>query len=452
MQPITTETIVALATAPGRGGVGVIRISGPLSAEIASTICGVLPTPRYAQFSHFRAADSEVIDSGIVLFFPGPASFTGEDVIELQGHGSPMVMARLCQRVVALGGRMARPGEFSERAFLNGKMDLAQAEAVADLIESATEVAARSAMRSLQGEFSKRINTFLQTLTHLRIFVEASIDFADEEIDFLGEAQVDQQLLALLETLAGIQKSARQGRLLREGISVVLAGQPNAGKSSLHNQLAGHDAAIVTEVAGTTRDVLREQIHLEGIPLRISDTAGLHDATDDVVELEGIRRTQLELQQADHILLLVDDQAGISEQDHAILAALPADKPLTVIRNKIDQTGHPPQISYENGRTCISLSAKTAEGMSLLTQHLCNTVGFQPEEEGVFIARRRHLDALQRAQNAIETGYDCLTGMGAGELLAEELRQAQQALGEITGTFTTEDLLDRIFSSFCIGK
>lgn len=447
-----TDTIVAVATAPGRGGVGVVRLSGPESASIAGQICGALGQPRQAKFTHFRAADKEIIDGGIVLYFAAPASFTGEDVVELQGHGSPLVMDRLCQRAVELGARMARPGEFSERAFLNGKMDLAQAEAVADLIESSTEQAARSAMRSLQGEFSSKVNDFLQELTHLRMFVEASIDFADEEIDFLGEAQVDLQLQQLLSTLAGIQSSARQGRLLREGISVVLAGQPNAGKSSLHNRLAGHDAAIVTEVAGTTRDVLREQIHLGGLPLRISDTAGLHDATDDVVELEGIRRTQNELAQADHILLLIDDALGMTEQDEKILADLPANKPFTLVRNKIDQTGHHAEIRTENAMTVIYLSAKTGNGMDLLTQHLCQVVGYHPEEEGVFIARRRHLDALQRAQQAIERGYQCLTGMGAGELLAEELRIAQTALGEITGTFTTEDLLDQIFSSFCIGK
>ena len=447
-----TDTIVAVATAPGRGGVGVVRLSGPESTSIAGQICGGLGQSRQAKFTHFRAADKEIIDSGIVLYFAAPASFTGEDVVELQGHGSPLVMDRLCQRAVELGARMARPGEFSERAFLNGKMDLAQAEAVADLIESSTEQAARSAMRSLQGEFSSKVNDFLQELTHLRMFVEASIDFADEEIDFLGEAQVDLQLQQLLSTLAGIQSSARQGRLLREGISVVLAGQPNAGKSSLHNRLAGHDAAIVTEVAGTTRDVLREQIHLGGLPLRISDTAGLHDATDDVVELEGIRRTQNELAQADHILLLIDDALGMTEQDEKILADLPANKPFTLVRNKIDQTGHHAKIRTENAMTVIYLSAKTGNGMDLLTQHLCQVVGYHPEEEGVFIARRRHLDALQRAQQAIERGYQCLTGMGAGELLAEELRIAQTALGEITGTFTTEDLLDQIFSSFCIGK
>jgi len=452
MNEIFTDTIVAIATAPGRGGVGVVRLSGPDAVQIAEQICGKLVSPRLAKFTHFRSADKEIIDSGIALYFAAPASFTGEDVVELQGHGSPLVMDRLCKRAMELGARMAKPGEFSERAFLNGKMDLAQAEAVADLIESSTEQAARSAMRSLQGEFSKKVNDFLQELTYLRMFVEASIDFVDEEIDFLGEAQVDKQLQQLLATLAGIQGSARQGRLLREGISVVLAGQPNAGKSSLHNQLAGHDAAIVTEVAGTTRDVLREQIHLGGLPLRISDTAGLHDASNDIVELEGIRRTQNELAQADHILLLIDDQLGMTEQDEKILVALPGDKSFTLIRNKIDQSGHAPAITNENGMSVIYLSAKNGEGMDLLAQHLCEVVGFHPEEEGVFMARRRHLDALQRAQQAIESGYNCLTGMGAGELLAEELRIAQAALGEITGTFTNEDLLDHIFSSFCIGK
>ncbi|HIM39925.1 MAG TPA: tRNA uridine-5-carboxymethylaminomethyl(34) synthesis GTPase MnmE [Methylophaga aminisulfidivorans] len=446
------DTIVAVATAPGRGGVGVVRISGKKSAEIVTAICGKLPTPRYAKFTHFRDADNGVIDEGIALYFPGPASFTGEDVVELQGHGSPLVMDRLCQRAVELGARMARPGEFSERAFLNNKMDLAQAEAVADLIESSTEQAARSAMRSLQGDFSNRINDFLQELTHLRMYVEASIDFSDEEIDFLAEAQVDMQLQDLLKTLDGITGSAKQGRLLREGISVVLAGQPNAGKSSLHNQLAGHDAAIVTDVAGTTRDVLREQIHLGGLPLRISDTAGLHEATNDIVELEGIRRTQNELAQADHILLLIDDSQGLTEQDRKILAELPANKPLTIIRNKIDKSGHLTELTEEEGYPTLYLSAKSGNGLELLQQHLYQAVGFHPEEEGVFIARRRHLDALARARQSIVNGYDCLSGMGAGELLAEELRLAQQALGEITGTFTTEDLLDHIFSSFCIGK
>lgn len=445
------ETIVAIATAPGRGGVGVVRISGSESARIATAICGKLAAARYAQFSHFRDADGEIIDSGIALYFPGPASFTGEDVIELQGHGSPVVLDRLCQRAISLGARMARPGEFSERAFLNNKMDLAQAEAVADLIESSTEQAARSAMRSLQGEFSNRISALLEELTHLRIFVEASIDFSDEEIDFLGEAQVDKQLQQLLSTLDGIESSANQGRLLREGISVVLAGQPNAGKSSLHNQLAGHEAAIVTDVAGTTRDVLREQIHIGGLPLRISDTAGLHDATD-IVEQEGIRRTQNELSQADHILLVIDDNQGLTAEDEKILAQLPVAVPLTVIHNKIDQSSHQPGKQSGDIHDHIYLSAKTGDGIELLKQHLCEAVGFHPQDEGVFIARRRHLDALARARTAIEAAYGCLTAMGAGELVAEELRQAQHALGEITGTFTTEDLLDRIFSSFCIGK
>lgn len=445
------ETIVAIATAPGRGGVGVVRLSGDSSAQIATAICGRLPEPRFAQFSHFRAADAEIIDSGIVIFFPNPASFTGEDVIELQGHGSPVVLARLCQRAVELGARMARPGEFSERAFLNNKMDLAQAEAVADLIDSSTEQAARSAMRSLQGVFSDRVNDLLKQLTELRMYVEASIDFADEEIDFLAEAAVDKQLQDLLLVVEGISQSAQQGRLLREGMSVVLAGQPNAGKSSLHNQLAGHDAAIVTDVAGTTRDILREQIHLGGLPLRISDTAGLHDSTD-VVEQEGIRRTKNEIAQADHILLVIDDNAGMTAEDEAIRASLPQDIPLTIIRNKIDKQAKQALVQKDDNQTTLFLSAKTGEGIELLQQYLCDAVGYHPEDEGVFIARRRHLDALEATRIAIETGYQCLTGMGAGELLAEELRQAQNSLGEITGSFSNEDLLDKIFSSFCIGK
>ncbi len=442
---------MAIATAPGRGGVGVVRLSGPHSTDIAVRICGQLPSPREARFCHFRDEGGEIIDSGIVLFFPNPASFTGEDVIELQGHGSPVVLDRLVQLAIRLGARMARPGEFSERAFLNNKMDLAQAEAIADLIDSSTEQAARSAMRSLQGEFSTRINQLLTQLTELRMYVEAAIDFADEEIDFLAEAAVEQQLHSLLKTLDTISQSAEQGRLLREGMRVVLAGQPNAGKSSLHNQLAGHEAAIVTDVAGTTRDILREQIHIGGLPLNISDTAGLHDATD-IVEQEGIRRTKEEIRQADLILLIIDDAKGITARDEQILASLPADIPLTIIRNKIDKQGKPASMTTQDGQTVICLSAKTGEGVALLKQHLCDSVGFHPAEEGVFIARRRHLDALARARIAIEAGLNCLTGLGAGELLAEELRQAQQALGEITGTFTTEDLLDKIFSSFCIGK
>ncbi len=445
------DTIVAIATAPGRGGVGVVRLSGHKSADIAKAICGKLPAARFAQFSHFSDHDGEIIDSGIALFFPNPASFTGEDVIELQGHGSPLVLDRLCQRAISLGARMARPGEFSERAFLNNKMDLAQAEAVADLIESSTQQAARSAMKSLQGVFSDRINKLLTQLTELRMYVEAAIDFSDEEIDFLAEAAVGDQLQALLTTVDEISRSAQQGRLLRDGMSVVIAGQPNAGKSSLHNQLAGHDAAIVTDVAGTTRDILREQINLDGLPLRISDTAGLHDSAD-IVEQEGIRRTQKELAQADHILLVIDDAQGMTVKDKQIRTTLPQDIPLTIIRNKIDKADRQASITQDDQDTILFLSAKTGDGIDLLEKHLCDSVGYHPQDEGVFIARRRHLDALERAHTAIETGYHRLDGMGAGELLAEELRQAQHALGEITGTFSNEDLLDKIFSSFCIGK
>ncbi|NQZ52740.1 MAG: tRNA uridine-5-carboxymethylaminomethyl(34) synthesis GTPase MnmE [Piscirickettsiaceae bacterium] len=445
------DTIVAIATAPGRGGVGVVRLSGDQSPKIAQAICGKLPSPRFAQFSQFRDHNGEIIDSGIVLFFPNPASFTGEDVVELQGHGSPVVLDQLCQRAISLGARMARPGEFSERAFLNNKMDLAQAEAVADLIDSSTQQAARSAIRSLQGVFSDRINQLLTQLTELRMYVEAAIDFSDEEIDFLAEAAVGDQLQALLKTVDAITSSAQQGRLLREGMSVVIAGQPNAGKSSIHNQLAGHDAAIVTPVAGTTRDILREQIHLNGLPLRISDTAGLHDSTD-IVEQEGIRRTQNELAQADHILLVIDNEQGMTSKDEQIRSELPSHIPLTIIRNKIDKGEQQASLIQQNGDTILLLSAKTGDGIELLEKHLCDSVGYHPQDEGVFIARRRHLDALERAHTAIDAGYHCLEGMGAGELLAEELRQAQHALGEITGTFTNEDLLDKIFSSFCIGK
>lgn len=445
------DTIVAIATAAGPAGVGVVRLSGSQSTHIAAAICGSELKPRHAHFSHFKEDDGSIIDSGIALFFPNPASFTGEDVVELQGHGSQIILDRLCQRSIELGARMARPGEFSERAFLNNKMDLAQAEAIADLIESTTEQAARSAMRSLQGEFSDRINSLLAKLTELRMYVEAAIDFSDEEIDFLEEAAVDKQLQVLLDILDGISDSAQQGRLLRDGMSVVLAGQPNAGKSSLHNQLSGHDAAIVTDVAGTTRDVLREQIHINGLPLRISDTAGLHDSTD-IVEQEGIRRTQNEIAQADRILLLIDDKAGVTENDKRILAELPDSIPLTIVHNKIDQTARQASIKETDGVTEVFISAKTGDGIALLKQHLCDCVGYHPEGDGVFIARRRHLDALKRARTAIEAGYNCLTGMGAGELLAEELRLAQQALAEITGEFSNEDLLDKIFSSFCIGK
>ncbi len=444
---MTTDTITAVATAPGRGGVGVVRLSGPQSAAIAEKICGKLPPARFAQFTTFNDAQGEVIDSGLVLYFPNPASFTGEDVVELQGHGSPIVLDLLCQRAISLGARMARPGEFSERAFLNNKIDLAQAEAIADLIDSATDQAARGAVRSLQGEFSSQINNLLRQLIELRMFVEASIDFSDEEIDFLAEAKVGEQVQALLVRLESIAASAQQGSLLREGISVVLAGRPNAGKSSLHNRLAGHDAAIVTDVAGTTRDVLREQIHLAGLPLRISDTAGLHE-TQDVVEQEGIKRTEAEILQADHVLLISDD----ARHDAAILASLPSNVTVTLIQNKIDLNNGKPRREDKNGLTILYLSAKTGVGLDLLEQRLCEAAGFHPEQEGVFIARRRHLDALARARNAVETGYRCLTEAGAGELLAEELRQAQQALGEITGDFTTDDLLGEIFSNFCVGK
>ncbi len=445
------DTIVAIASALGSGSIGVIRLSGDKSAEIARQICGKLPLPRFAQFSNFKDYDGSIIDSGIVLFFPHPASFTGEDVVELQGHGNPLILDRLCQYAIKLGAKMAKPGEFSKRAFLNNKIDLTQAEAIADLINSSSEQAARSAVRSLQGLFSRQIDKLLLQLTELRKFVEAAIDFSDEDIDFLADTAVNEQMQGLLATINSIQHNAKQGRLLREGIHVVLAGQPNVGKSSLHNQLAGHNPAIVTEVAGTTRDILREDIHIDGLPLRISDTAGLHDS-GDIIEKEGIRRALHEIAQANHILLLIDDNQGITSKDEAIRSTLPAHIPLTIVHNKIDQSGRQPSIIKQEGITHVYLSAKTGSGLALLKKSLCKTADYHPEDESTFVARRRHLDALARAREAVETGYNCLEKMGASELLAEELKLAQQALSEITGSFTNENLLDQIFADFCIGK
>ena len=445
------DTIVAITTALGSSSVGMVRLSGEKSTEIAQQICGKLPTPRFAKFSHFKDQNGEIIDSGIVLFFPAPHSFTGEDVVELQGHGNPFILNILCQHAILLGAKMAEPGEFSKRAFLNEKIDLTQAEAIADLINSKTEQAARGAFQSLQGVFSKQINQLLLQLTELRKFVESAIDFSDEDINFLEDKSIKQQLQALLTTIDGISRSAKQGRLMQAGINVVLVGQPNVGKSSLHNQLAGHNAAIVTDIAGTTRDILREHIHLDGMPLRISDTAGLHNSNNKI-EQEGIRRTQNELSAADHILLLIDDKQGITDKDKNIQSMLPADIPFTIIHNKIDQSGQRPSLAHRHDIAHVYLSAKTGAGIALLKKHLCASMNYHPSDENIFVARHRHLDALDRVRSAVETGYHCLTNMGAVELLAEELKLAQQALGEITGTFTNESLLDEIFASFCIGK
>lgn len=445
-----TDTIAAIATPPGRGGVGIIRISGPLAKTIANTILGKIPQPRFADYLPFLDQNNEVIDSGLALYFVGPNSFTGEDVLELQGHGGPVVMDILLQRVIKLGARIAQPGEFSERAFLNDKVDLAQAEAIADLIEAGSEQAARSAVKSLQGEFSRWIDESVEALTHLRMYVEAAIDFPEEEIDFLSDGHVTTSLKNILEEMDKIFASAQQGVLLRDGMRVVLIGQPNTGKSSLLNALAGRDSAIVTHIAGTTRDVLREEINIDGMPLHVIDTAGLRES-DDMVEQEGIKRTWIEIEQADRALLLVDDKTGITKEDEEIRQKLPASLDVTIVRNKIDLTNTKASIN-ENQYSEIALSAKSGEGIEILRDHLKKIMGYTGLTEGVFLARRRHLDALIRAKEFVLNGQAQLQESKAGELLAEDLRQAQHALGEITGFVSSDELLGRIFSSFCIGK
>ncbi|MCW8900919.1 MAG: tRNA uridine-5-carboxymethylaminomethyl(34) synthesis GTPase MnmE [Gammaproteobacteria bacterium] len=444
------DTIAAIATPPGRGGVGIIRVSGPLAKPIAEAILGKLPQPRFADYLPFLDQDKNVIDSGLALYFVGPNSFTGEDILELQGHGGPVVMDLLLQRVINLGARIAQPGEFSERAFLNDKVDLAQAEAIADLIEAGSEQAAKSAVKSLQGEFSRWIDESVEALTLLRIYVEAAIDFPEEEIDFLSDGHVTTSLKNILLEMDKIFASAQQGVLLRDGMRVVLIGQPNTGKSSLLNALAGRDSAIVTHIAGTTRDVLREEINIDGMPLHIIDTAGLRES-DDVVEQEGIKRTWIEIEQADRALLLVDDKTGITAEDEEIRQKLPGSLEVTIVRNKIDLTGIQASIN-ENRHSEIALSAKSGQGIDLLRDHLKKIMGYTGLTEGVFLARRRHLDALIRAKDFVLSGQAQLQESKAGELLAEDLRQAQQALGEITGFVSSDELLGKIFSSFCIGK
>lgn len=454
---VPRETIAAIATAQGRGGVGIVRISGPIAAAAALQILGKTPTPRYAHYGPFRDTRNEVIDEGIALYFPGPNSFTGEDVLELQGHGGPVVLDMLLQRCVQLGCRLARPGEFSERAFLNDKLDLAQAEAIADLIEASSAQAARNALRSLQGAFSQRVDKLTEKLISLRIYVEAAIDFPEEEIDFLADGHVLAMLDEVRQYLSTVEAEASQGALLRDGMTVVIAGRPNAGKSSLLNALAGREAAIVTEIAGTTRDILREHIHIDGMPLHVVDTAGLRD-TDDQVEKIGVERALKAIGEADRILLVVDATAPEATDPFALwpefLQQRPDPAQVTLIRNKADISGD--QVGIEvgaDGHVTINLSAKAGgEGLELLRDHLKACMGYEQTSESSFSARRRHLDALRRASTSLEHGRSQLTLAGAGELLAEDLRVAQQSLGEITGAFTSDDLLGRIFSSFCIGK
>jgi len=441
------DTIAAIATPPGNGGVGIIRISGPSAFEISSNLTHKTPAPRQAVFTSYRDADNSVIDSGLVIFFPNPSSYTGEDTIELQGHGGSVVLGMLLKRVLSLGARLANPGEFTERAFLNNKLDLAQAEAVADLIESSTEQSVRSAQKSMQGVFSKQINELVEQLTELRIFVEAAIDFVDEEIDFLSDGVVENKMLKLSDKIKTIQKTAQQGRLLRDGMTVVLAGKPNAGKSSLLNALAGHEAAIVTEIAGTTRDILKERIQIDGMPLHIIDTAGLRES-ENVVEKEGIRRAHEEIKQADKVLLLID---STDPEINSVMKTLPTGLDITKIYNKIDLIDVEPEITETEHGCQIYLSVKKDIGMGLLTDYLKKSVGFNGETDDVFIARKRHIEALSQGQKSVESALQQLQNQ-AGELVAEDLRQAQNSLAEITGAFSSDDLLGRIFSSFCIGK
>lgn len=446
------DTIVAAATPPGHGGVGIVRVSGPKAPEIAATLLGELPEPRRATLARFLDAGQNAIDAGIALFFPAPHSYTGEHVLELQGHGGPVVIEAVIERALELGARRALPGEFTQRAFLNDKLDLAQAESIADLIDAGSREAARAAMRSLQGEFSVMVQGLTEAVIELRTYVEAAIDFPEEEIDFLADRQLEEKLHAVRDHLDAVEQSARQGRLLREGMTVVIAGRPNAGKSSLLNRLAGYDAAIVTPVPGTTRDVLRERIDIEGMPLHVLDTAGLRDSCDEI-ELEGIRRAEAEIARADRVLFVIDT----AEDPQAVAFAeegkrLPAAVPVTLIFNKCDIAVGIPVSDTVSGPPRIRLSALSGEGLDVLRAHLKDCMGFRTAEAGTISARRRHLDALARARAHVEEGARQLSERRAGELVAEELRSAQQALGEITGEFTSEDLLGRIFSSFCVGK
>ena len=441
------ETICAVATPPGAGGLGIVRVSGPLVPDICIALLGRVPKPRYALLADFRAEHGEIIDSGIALYFPAPHSFTGENILELQGHGGSHVLNRVQQRVLELGARRAQPGEFSRRAFLNDKLDLVQAEAIADLIDSGTDAAARAAQRSLQGEFSRRVHDLQEALTSLRVFVEAAIDFPDEEIDFLAESDVNERTAGVRDQVDGVLSEARQGRLLRDGIVLAITGRPTAGKSSLLNALSGQDSAIVTEIPGTTRDVLREQIDLDGIPVHVVDTAGIRE-TSDRIEAEGVRRARKAMESAD-IVLLVEDASDPQADVSDLAEEVPADGQLICVRNKADLlqgTLLPPQ------QGSVWISAKTGLGVEDLRALIRQAVGASDHAEGSFSARQRHVDALKAARAHVDQGLAEMLHSGSGELLAEELRQAQTALGEITGEMLPDDLLGKIFTSFCIGK
>ena len=443
-----TDTIAAIATANGAGGIGVVRVSGPLSQQIATEILGHCPAPRHAAYLDFKQANGDLIDRGIAIFYPNPHSYTGEDVLELQAHGGTALMQILLARCIALGARQAEPGEFTRRAYLNDKMDLAQAEAVADVISAATVEAAQSAVRSLSGAFSQRINILLTKLIDLRMYVEACLDFPEEEIDFITQGRVGEKLSAIMAELSSVFANARQGSLLREGINVVLVGQPNVGKSSLMNQLAGEEVAIVTSIAGTTRDTIKNAIQINGVPLHIIDTAGLRE-TEDEVEKFGIARTWASLETAHIALLLVDAAHGITETEKSILDRLPQGIAKIWVHNKIDVTQEPAIVEEKNQTTHIYLSAKTGVGIDLLQAELLRLAGYQNHSEGVFMARARHLQALSEVAAHLQLAAQQID---SAELVAEELRLAQEALGSITGEFTPDDLLGEIFSKFCIGK
>lgn len=443
-----TDTIAAIATAAGRGAVGILRLSGPAAFAIAAKMAGNLPPARSAGLRQLRDDRGALLDQALVLCFPAPASFTGEDVVELQGHGGPVLLAELLRVAVAAGARIAEPGEFSERAYLNGRIDLAQAEAIADLIDAASTRAVQAAQRTLDGDFSRRIHSLVDQLTDLRVFVEGALDFSDEDIDWLADARLAERLAAAEALLAATLAQATQGRRLREGLTVAIVGQPNVGKSTLLNALAGFDAAIVSEQAGTTRDLLREHLVLDGLPITVIDTAGLRDS-DDAIEQEGIRRAWSVLEKAELALFLVDDRHDISDKDQSLLASLPA-MPRLLVRNKCDLAGHAPQI-LEPGRE-LRLSAKAGLGLNHLVAEIKAQAGLVEGGEGVFLARARHLEALRQAQVHLALARQRLTERAQAELAAEELRLAQLALGAITGVQSSDALLGEIFRRFCIGK
>jgi tRNA modification GTPase len=445
-----TDTIAAIATPPGKGGIGIVRVSGPRVPDIMQALFHKRLPVRHAELLPFRNAAGEVLDRGIALFFEAPHSYTGEHVLELQGHGGPMVLNLLLQHILELGARLAGPGEFTERAFLNDKMDLAQAEAVIDLIESSSEQGVKAAAQSLEGAFSRDVQQILEGLIQLRMYIEAALDFPEEEIDFLSDGQLHENVATLCKNMDHVLASAHQGRLLKEGLSVVILGRPNAGKSSLLNRLAGRESAIATEIAGTTRDVLREHVHIDGLPLYIVDTAGLRESVDPI-EQEGVKRAWNEADNAGRVLLLVDDRQGFGPEEEKILARIPTAMPVDIIHNKLDLTGRQPFISNAARGVVIGLSVKTGDGWRILIDHLKTSVGFEQTGENQYSARRRHIEALKEVKAHVEQAQRQLVD-GAGELAAEEFRLAQEALAGITGEFSSDDLLGEIFSSFCIGK